>query len=173
MAQGAGAEGIEEIRDGLATWRSTGAEVGHPTLLALLADACGRAGRPREGLAAIEEGLAAVERSGERFIEAELHRLWGELLGLSPAGDGRAQAGTREREAAFRKAIEIAHRCGATLFELRAAASLCRLRTGSRRVTARQHLEQVYGGFSEGFDTDYLRRARELLDEQRQTTRRT
>ena len=173
VARGAGAEGIEEIRDGLATWRSTGAEVGHPTLLALLADACGRVGRPRQGLAAIEEGLAAVERSGERFIEAELHRLRGELLGLSPAGDGRAQAGTREREAAFRKAIDIAHRCGATLFELRAAVSLCRLHTGSRRVTARRHLEQVYGGFSEGFDTDDLRRARELLDEQRQTTRRS
>ena len=173
VAQGVGAEGIEEIRAGLATWRSTGTQVGYPTLLAFLADACGRGGRPREGLAALEEALAVVEQSGERFIEAELHRLRAELLGLAPAGDGRAPATTPEIDAAFRKAIEIARRCGAKLFELRAATGLCRLRAGSaRRATARHYLEAVYDSFGEGFDTGDLRHARALLDEERRTSRR-
>src|SRR5262249_60394326 len=131
VAQGVGAEGIEEIRAGLATWRSTGTQVGYPTLLAFLADACGRGGRPREGLAALEEALAVVEQSGERFIEAELHRLRGELLGLAPAGDGRAPARTTDIDPEFRKAIEIARRCGARLFEPRPATDLCRPRRGA------------------------------------------
>jgi predicted ATPase len=63
--------------------------------------------------------------------------------------------------------------CGAKLFELRAATSLCRFRTRSSRcVTARQHLEEVYGRFSEGFDTCDLRQARALLDEEHRTSRR-
>ena len=67
-------EGLVQIRQGLATYRSTGAEFQRPHFLALLAEASGLLGQPEGGLAALEEALTLVEKTGERYYEAELHR---------------------------------------------------------------------------------------------------
>ncbi|HET6521210.1 MAG TPA: adenylate/guanylate cyclase domain-containing protein [Geminicoccaceae bacterium] len=149
---------IGQMRRGLAAWRATGAEHLVPYFHALLAGACARGGRPAEGLRLVDEGLARAERTGERWCEAELLRLRGELLSLR-AGRNRAAA-----EACLRRARAVARRQGARLWELRAAVSLARLGTGGGR-RARGLVVPVYERFTEGFDTPDLRDARALLDE--------
>ena len=77
--QGQGEEGIAQIRQGLAAYRATGAEIVRPYFLALLAEAYGKVGQAEEGLSVLAEALALVDKTGERFYEAELYRLKGEL----------------------------------------------------------------------------------------------
>ena len=77
--QGQGEEGIAQIRQGLAAYRATGAEVVRPYCLALLAEAYGKVGQVEEGLTVLAEALAVVDKTGERLYEAELYRLKGEL----------------------------------------------------------------------------------------------
>jgi adenylate cyclase len=89
-------------------------------MLGLLADAQLKARRHAEAMKTVEEALALADATGERFYDAELHRLRGELLARPPYGD------TRGAEAAFRAAIEIARRQGATALERKAEASLAR-----------------------------------------------
>ena len=119
-----------------------------------------RAGRCAEGLAVIAEALALVEDTGERYSEAELWRVKGELL-LKASGDAHAEA-----EGCYHKALEIARRQRAKAWELRAATSLARLwhRQGNH-PEAREMLAEIYDWFSEGFDTADLKDARGLLDE--------
>ena len=149
-------DGVAELREGVQAWRATGAVLARPTHLALLAESCGRAGRPEEGLALAAEALDTVERTGERWGEAEVHRIRGELLEMS-GGEGG--------EACFRRAMEVAGRQGAKSLELRAATSVARLWRGQGRDReARQVLDGVHRWFSEGFDTPDLREARTLLD---------
>jgi adenylate cyclase len=126
-------------------------------LLATLAEAELARGCAKEGLSAIDEAVAFVEQTGERFWEAEIHRLRGELLRLA-GNDGPA-------EACFQTALDVARRQGALSLELRAATSLARLchNTGRGRE-ARPLLSDVYGRFREGFDTPDLRDAQVLLD---------
>src|SRR5262249_60018611 len=93
-------------------------------ILAALAEALGRAGEADEGLSAVDEGLAFARDKGERFFEAELHRLRGELLLLRPKAQAAGQAGA---EACFHQALEVACRQQAKSWELRAAMSLSRL----------------------------------------------
>ena len=89
-----------------------------------------------------------MDKSGERRWEAELYRLKGELL-LARSGEHHAEA-----EGCFRQALDIAHRQQAKSLELRAAMSLARLwQQQGRRYEARQLLAEVYGWFTEGFDT--------------------
>jgi adenylate cyclase len=114
------ADGITLMERGLDAWRVTGAHIGESYFLSLLADACLRAGRIDA------EAIAQVEKSGERWWEAELYRLQGELL-LAAAGDG---ARGDQAEACFRRALEVAGRQGASSLELRAALSLSRLGHG-------------------------------------------
>ena len=151
-------EGIAELRSSLAEWsRSAVAEM--PYLHGYLVQALGAAGQAEEGLAIVEEMLAQVERTGERWSEAELHRLKGELL-LQRGDD------PEDVEACFRQAIEVAQRQEARSWELRATTSLARLLRQQGRVTeARDMLAAIYGWFSEGFDTPDLIEAKALLDE--------
>jgi tetratricopeptide (TPR) repeat protein len=129
--------------------------------LTSLGRVCLRAGRGAEGLAVIEEALALVERTGERVAEAELWRVKGELLLQASASDAESEA-----ERCYRTAIDIARRQHAKSWELRAATNLARLwqRQGNHQ-DARQLLAEIYGWFSEGFDTADLKDARGLLDE--------
>jgi len=155
------AEGIAEIREGLATLQAMGTEITRPQCSALLAESVAEDGRVEEGLAIIAETLAMVERTGAGYYEAELHRLNGELVLMQ--GEGTRQ---REAEASFQRAIELAHLRLAKSFELRAATSLYRLFKGQRRDgEARRCLEQTYSWFTEGFETADLRDARELLQQ--------
>ncbi len=131
-----------------------------PYWLALLADVHGRLGQAEEGLVATAEALTEVARTGERFWEAELQRLTGQLLlQADPANQPEA-------EACFHRAIAIARSQKARSWELRAATSLARLwRDQGKPDAARELLAPVYDGFTEGFETADLRAAHELLNE--------
>src|SRR5207245_2108998 len=155
------AEGIAEIREGLAAVQAMGTEVTRPQCNALLAESVAEDGRVEEGLAIIAEGLAMVERTGAGYYEAELYRLNGELQLMRRDGTRQAEA-----EASFQRAIELARQRQAKSFELRAVTSLCRLwQRQSRDGEARRCLAETYGRFTEGFDTADLRDAKELLDQ--------
>jgi predicted ATPase len=155
VERGHGEEGLARIHQGLATPASTGFL--RVLFLALLAEAYGRAGKAEEGLAALAEALRAVDDKGIGFYEPELHRLKGELLlargPVNPSG----------AEACFRQAIAIARRQQAKSLELRAVMSLSRLdHKRGKTAEARQVLAEIYGWFTEGFDTVDLREAQAL-----------
>jgi len=157
---GQGVEGIEEIRQGLAAYQATGAELGRPWFLALLAEACGKAGQAEEGLHVVAEALAAAANIGEGFFEAERYRLKGELL-LARSVENQSVA-----ESCFHQALDSARRQQAKWLELRTAVSLSRLwQQQGKRVEARALLAPINGWFTEGFDTTDLREARALLEE--------
>jgi class 3 adenylate cyclase/predicted ATPase len=157
--QGHFAQGIEQIRQAIAAWRGLGTELQLPYFLALLAEAHAKAGQLDEGMSVLSEALAAVQKAGERQHEAELHRLEGEFLLKQEAPD------EREAERCIRKAVEVARQQQAKSFELRAAASLCRLwQQQGKRGEAKELLAPIYGWFTEGFDTADLREARTLLE---------
>ena len=120
-AQGQGEEGMAQMRQGLAAYRATGAELGTAVLSGLLAEAYGTGGQAEEGLRVLAEALAAVHNTGERWYEAELYRLKGDLL-LALSADHQAEA-----EACFQQALAVARRQQAKSWELRAAMSLSRL----------------------------------------------
>jgi len=150
--------GIAQLQQGVSLWRSSGAEVGVPFMLTLLADAYGRAGQPEEGLKQLVEASRSMQIRNERVYERGLHRIRGELL-ISV----RDFAGAEE---SFREAIEVAQRQSAKLFELRAAMRMARLwRDQGKRDEARGLLAPVYGWFTEGFERLDLKEAKALLDE--------
>jgi len=173
------------MREGLAAFRAMGAEILRPNMLALLADACGCGGQIEAGLGALEEALVTAEQHAERFYEAELHRLKGELLlwkyreaGATPAlrdlrSDHTARGETtgrapiqREAEACFQSALAIARRQRAKMLELRAALSLSRLwQQQGKQAAARKLMAEVYGWFTEGFETTDLQEAKACLQE--------
>jgi TOMM system kinase/cyclase fusion protein len=158
--QGQEVEGLAQMRQGLTAYRATGAALGLPHFLAWLAEACGSAGQAEEGLHGLAEALSIVESQGQRWWEAELYRLKGELL--------RARAAEHHTEAdtCFRQALEIARRQQAKSLELRAAMSLSRLwQQQGKRDEACELLAPIYGWFSEGFDTADLQEAKALLTE--------
>jgi tetratricopeptide (TPR) repeat protein len=157
--QGQAEEGIEEICHGLDAWSASGAQATLPLYLSLLAEAHMKISQVAEGLSVLEQALTGVEKSGERYWEAELHRLRGELLRIGGTDDAKI-------EQQFVKAIDVARRQGAKSWELRATVSLCRLwRAQGRREEARQMLAEIYGWFTEGFDTIDLKEAKVLLKE--------
>jgi predicted ATPase len=161
-------EGLVQIRQGLAMYRSIGAALHRPHFLSMLAEAAGFLGQPEEGLATLEEALTLVEQTGERYYEAELHRQRGELLRLCAPQSHPAQ-GNREQhdvETCFQQALEVAHRQQAKSWELRAAMSLSRLwQQQGKQAEAQALLAPIYGWFTEGFDTADLQEAKALLEE--------
>jgi TOMM system kinase/cyclase fusion protein len=159
-AQGQEAEGMAQIHQGLVAMRATGTEVLRPYFLGLLANECGKMGQAREGLALLDEALALVHKTGECWPEAELHRLKGELL-LALSTDNQAKA-----EGCLHQAFTVARRQQAKAPELRAATSLSRLwQRQGKRTEAHQLLTEIYGWFTEGFDTADLQDAKALLEE--------
>jgi predicted ATPase len=160
VEQGQAAEGLSQIREAIAAARTTGAGVGtSPWLLATLAEACGQAGQSAEGLRALEEALERVQAKEEHLYESEVYRLKGEML----LQQSTAQQG--EAEEHLQQALAVARRQQAKSLELRAAMSLARLwQRQGKRAAAHQLLAEVYGWFTEGFDTADLQEARALLD---------
>jgi len=157
-------EGIKMMRQGLATYRAIGTEMQLHHYLGLLAELCEKGGKVKEGFKAVAEGLAEVKKSGERYYEAELYRIKGELV-LKKAGI-KDKTKQEEAERCFRQAIDIARSQKARSWELRAAMSLSRLlQKQGKKKEARKMLAEVYDWFSEGFDTPDLKEARALLDE--------
>jgi class 3 adenylate cyclase/tetratricopeptide (TPR) repeat protein len=147
--------GMSLLRSGSAAYHATGAG---PRSNFLLARACEIAGQIEEGLTLLDDTLQIVEMTGLRWFAAELNRHKGRLL----LRQGHSEAA----EELYRKALSIAQEQEAKLWELRAAASLARLRRDQCRHTeARDLLSPVYGWFTEGFDTPDLREAKALLVE--------
>jgi tetratricopeptide (TPR) repeat protein len=129
-----------------------------PWLFIGLANAYLASGRVSEGIAAVNEGLALCRSSGVRMLESEIHRLKGELLLNADKDEAAAQS--------FGDAIELARRQGAKSWELRATTSLARLLASQERGDeARSMLAEIYGWFTEGFETADLKDAKVLLDE--------
>jgi predicted ATPase len=152
------ADGMLLLRNGARAYRATGAELGLPFYLHLVATACEAAGQVEEGLAQLDEALLIVERTGERWFAAELNRHKGQLR-LRQGNPGAA-------EELYRKALRIAREQEAGLWELRAATSLARLSCDQDRDDkARDLLTSVYGRFTEGLATADLQAAKTLLDE--------
>jgi len=174
--QGSGEEGITQIRQGLAAFWATGANLWRSCHLGLLAEAYGRVGQTEEGLAAVAEALDWAHGNGGRYYEAELYRLKGQLTlqKLSIASNQLSVTNPQpltpnpdsEAEACFLKAVEIARRQQAKSLELRATMSLARLwlRQG-RQKDAHEMLAEIYSWFTEGFDTKDLQEAEALLEE--------
>ncbi len=186
-AQGQETESIAQIRQGLAVYRTTGSGINWPFLLLLLAEAYGKAGQAEEGLTALAEALAVVDKTEERWWEAELYRLKGELTLQSKQVEDKSKTSRRqvknksevtnsqrptpstqaeaEAEACFLRAVEIARHQQAKSWELRATTSLARLwQQQGKKQQAHKMLAEVYNWFTEGFDTKDLQEARMLLE---------
>jgi predicted ATPase len=159
-AQGRAAEGRQEICQGMAAWRATGAELTRPWYLAQLAEAYWQEGQGQEGLTVLKEALTIVNTTEERWWETEIQRLQGELLLVCSAEH------TTEAEGCYQHALDIARRQQAKSLELRAAMSLARLwQQQDKHAAAYQLLANVYQWFTEGFETADLKAARALLAE--------
>jgi predicted ATPase len=165
--QGQSKDGVTQVHRSLVSWQATGVGLLQPYGLALLAEAYGQAGQAEDGLHALAEAKALVDKTGERWYEAELYRLKGELQLQHLAGRGqRYPAPLAEAEAALQQALAIARRQQAKSLELRATVSQSGLwQQQGKRLEARELLAPVYGWFTEGFDTADLQEAKGLLDE--------
>jgi predicted ATPase len=161
--QGKEEKGIALIREGIAACRATGALLFQPLFVGLLAEAYGVAKRFQEGLVALAEAFAIVGKTGERYYEAELYRLKGELT-LKQSVIHHLKCSPREVEECFWKAVEIAREQQAKSLELRAVMSLgCLWQRQGKNAAARQMLAETRDWFREGFDTQDLKDAAALL----------
>jgi predicted ATPase len=158
VLQGHEKKGISQLREGLAAQEKQRVGMGRTQWLVALAKAHGQAGQPKVGLEVLNDALTIAHTKAERYLEAEVHRLRGELLLQSSQAPERAAADC------FQRALTLAQEQGAKVWELRAAISLSRLwQQQGHREDARELLGGVYHGFSEGFDTVDLQRAQALL----------
>jgi tetratricopeptide (TPR) repeat protein len=144
-------EAINQIRDAIAALDATGTSLVRPHFLALLALAFSKANQSKEALRVLDEAIAMVNNKGERYYEAELYRIKGELL---------LDSNVTEAEVCFQKSLEVADSQKAKAWQLRTATSLARLyRSQGKTQQARDLLKPIYDSFTEGFDTIDLREA--------------
>ena len=161
---------VEQLQKMITAWCATGAELLRPYFLGLLAEQYGKIGRSEKGLALLDEALAVVNTSAERFSEAELYRLRGELLLVRDVNRLSTQTSpprpNSEAESCFQKALFVARQQGAKSWELRAVTSLAQQwckqgkREGARRV-----LTETADWFTEGHETRDFQAAQALLAE--------
>jgi class 3 adenylate cyclase/predicted ATPase len=157
---GKASDAVSAITSGMNSLRSTGAALYEPWHLWHLAMAYADLGQPDDARRCIDDAIGKVERSKEKWLEAEVHRIAGEVVLKSPAPD------TEKAGKHFERALNVAHQQQQKSWELRAAMSMARLwRDQGKRQEARELLAPVYGWFTEGFDTLDLREAKALLDE--------
>jgi predicted ATPase len=148
------------IASGLAAWRSTGSTVWAPLYSANLATAHSQLGQFDDAWGCIGEAMTAVKTTKEKWSEAEVNRIAGEIALLSPEPDAA------KTEAYFERALAVARAQQAKSWELRAAMSMARLwRDQGKRQQARKLLAPVYDWFTEAFDTRDLKEAKALLEQ--------
>jgi class 3 adenylate cyclase/predicted ATPase len=153
-------DAVQTIASGLSAWRSSGSTLFIPWYLSTLAMAHADIGQFDAAWRCIGEATTVVEATKERFWEAEVHRMAGEIALLSP------EPAAAKAEAYFERALAVARQQQAKSWELRAAMSIARLwRDQGKRDEARDLLTPVYGWFTEGFDTLHLKEAKALLGE--------
>ena len=158
IAFGQAREGLALLAQGLAAARATGTVPHTAVRLMWLAEAYAMLGQLAEGLKCLAEAAAIIETTEERYAEAELHRVHGDLL--NSAGDRSAA------EQHYHQAIAVAEGQSAKLLQLRASASLARLwRDQGKRAEARDLLDPIYNWFTEGFDAPDLKDAKALLEQ--------
>jgi len=158
-SSGKSSDAVQMFPAGLAAWRSTGATLRLPFFLSYLARAYADIDQFGDATRTINDAIAAVETTKERWCEAEVHRLAGEIALKSPEPD------TAKAEAHFERALAVARGQQAKSFELRAAMSMARLRRDQGKCgAARDLLVPIYGWFTEGFAMPDLREAKALLD---------
>jgi Flp pilus assembly protein TadD len=151
-------DGISMISSGIARCRSIGYLAWLSQFLAMLAESHAKAGDPKRALQALAQAQDFAEEKDERFWDAELYRLKGEIY----RNEGRDPG---EVEDCFVRALDTASRQEARLLELRAAGSLFQLwGAQGRRRDAVEKLAPVYAWFTEGFETDDLKSAKAILD---------
>jgi len=162
------AQGLVKLQQGLAAYQATGQLNTYTFLMALLAETYRLAGEIEAGLSTLSEALNLSHKTSERFYEAELYRLRGELMlrQVETQSGTDTEATTQRAEKHFRHALQIAHQQGAKILELRATASLCRLWGQQGKEAEACHiLGKTYNWFTEGLDTPDLLEAKALLDE--------
>jgi class 3 adenylate cyclase/predicted ATPase len=153
-------DAIDIITAGIAAWRSTGSTVFAPSFLSYLASSYADIGQFDEALRCIDDAMAAIDTTKEKWWEAEANRVAGEIVLKSLSSE------TAKAETYFEQALAIARKQQAKSLELRAAMSIARLwRDQDKRGEARELLGPVYGWFTEGFDTLDLKEAKALLGE--------
>ena len=163
VMQGQEETGMTQLHQGIAAVRATGAGMEQAYWLALLAEVYGHVRQPDMGLQALAEALALSHTMEQYRWEAELYRLQGALL-LAQGDKGQREQ--EEAEACFQQALVTARRQQAKSLELRAAMSLARLwQQQGRRAEAHQLLAEVYGWFTEGFETADVQEAGALLEQ--------
>ena len=151
---------VSMLTSGLAAWRSTGANIWTPFFLSRLAHAHAELGNFQEASHSIGQAIRVVETTKERWCEADIRRIAGEIALISP------EQGPVKAEAYFERALSVARAQQAKSWELRAAMSMARLRRDQGKPDeARDLLAPVYGWFTEGFDTLDLKEAKALLDD--------
>jgi class 3 adenylate cyclase/predicted ATPase len=158
-------EGIDEMQAGLAAYLATGARLGQSHFLALLAESYGHIGEAETGRRALVEAKTMAQACGERYCEAELHRVEGELA--CPDADAHALDAERcaVAQACFDKAISVARRQGSKSLELRATLRLARLwQRQGKSDAAKQRLNEILGAVTEGLDDADLSEANLILD---------
>jgi adenylate cyclase len=152
--------GIEQMHQSLTTLEAMRVEIGHSSLLVMLAESYWTAGQTAAGWRVLAEARAIMDKNAEGYYAAELSRLTGEFLLQESQGQQVVDA-----EQHFHQALTLARRQGAKSFELRAAMSLSRLWQGlGKRVAARYLLTEIYSWFTEGYDTLDLQEAKVLLE---------
>ena len=157
---GKAADAVHMIISGITALRSTGATLWMPLWVSHLARAYAELGQFDDAWRRIGEAMTAIETTKERWFEAEVHRIAGEVALLSPEPDAA------KAEAYFERALTVARQQQAKSWELRATMSMARLwRDQGKRKEARDLLAPVYGWFTEGFDTRDLKEAKALLEE--------
>lgn len=157
-------DGITQIAQGLSALQTGDVEIMMPYFLALQAEALGKSAQTKEGLNRLSEAQAAADATGERWWQAEIHRVRGELLLHQPGALDLKSSERDEVEDCFRRALAIARAQGAKSLELRAAMSLNRM-PQAKNSDARKTLEDIYSWFSEGLDTSDLKEAKTLLEQ--------
>jgi predicted ATPase len=151
-------DAVRMLTDGFAAQKLTGATLWVPFALSHLARAYTELGKIEDAWRTIREAITTVERTKERWCEAEVYRTAGEIMLLSPDPDAATA------EAYFERALMIARKQQAKSWELRTAMSMARLwRDQGKRDEARDLLAPVYGWFTEGFDTRDPKEAKALL----------
>jgi DNA-binding SARP family transcriptional activator len=156
--------GVKLVRQAIAEREAINSAYGNQDILGRLAEAYGPAGRVVEGLALVNEVLDSLEQTNERESEPELYQIKGDLLLLQELSDAQRATARQEAESCFCRAIEIAHHRQTKLWEVRALAKLCQLlHAQGRGEECRQQLADLYGWFTEGFETEDLQVVRAVL----------
>jgi predicted ATPase len=159
-SSGKSSDAVQMITAGITAWRSTHATAWLPLILSYLVRTYAELGQLDDGWRSIGDAMRAVETTKQKWCEADIHRIAGEIALKLPVRDAA------KAEAYFERALAVARQHQAKSWELRAAMSMAQLwRDRGKRDEARDLLAPVYGWFTEGFDTLDLKEAKALLED--------